>query len=50
MLRTQDAANFNAWFSAYLAGDTKGQQVAEKRFRPQYDVAFRAWLATHPFT
>jgi hypothetical protein len=49
-LRTQDAANFNAWFAAYLAGNTPGGQVAERRFRPEYDVAFRAWLATKPFT
>lgn len=49
-LRSQDAANFNAWFTAYLLGDRHGERVAEKRFRPQYDVAFRAWLATKPFT
>src|SRR5262245_813601 len=49
-LRSQDAANFNAWFYAYLAGNGRGEQVAENRFRPQYDVAFRAWLATGPFT
>jgi hypothetical protein len=49
-LRSQDAANFNAWFTAYLLGDRRGQQVAERRFRPQYDVAFRAWLRTKPFT
>jgi hypothetical protein len=48
--RSQDAANFNAWFSAYLAKDRAGERVAEKRFRPEYDVAFRAWLALHPFT
>jgi hypothetical protein len=48
--RAQDASNFNAWFSAYLAGNKRGQQVAERRFRDQYDVAFRAWLATNPFT
>jgi hypothetical protein len=48
--RSQDAANFNAWFSAYLAGDKQGQRVAEARFRPSYDLAFRAWLATKPFT
>ncbi len=24
--------------------------VAERRFRPQFDVAFKAWLATDPFT
>ncbi len=49
-LRSQDAANFNAWFAAYLAGKPREAQVAEKRFRNQYDVAFRAWLATKPFT
>ncbi len=25
-------------------------RVAEERFRPQFLVAFDAWLATHPFT
>jgi len=49
-LRSQDAANFNAWFAAYLAGTKREQVVAQNRFRPQYDVAFRAWLATRPFT
>lgn len=49
-LRSQDAANFNAWFAAYLSGDQNSQRVAERRFRRQYDVAFRAWLATKPFT
>jgi hypothetical protein len=49
-VRAQDASNFNAWLSAYLAHDRTGQRVAERRFRPGYDVAFRAWLETHPFT
>src|SRR5262249_2668360 len=40
-LRSQDASNFNAWFTAYLLGDKRGEQVAERRFRPQYEVAFR---------
>ena len=48
--RSQDAANFNAWYVAYLAGNKNAERVAEKRFRPNYDVAFRAWLATKPFT
>jgi hypothetical protein len=48
--RAQDAANFNAWFAAYLGGSERAQRVAEGRFRPEYDVAFRAWLATKPFT
>jgi hypothetical protein len=49
-LRTGDAVTFNAWFGAYIAGNKNGERVAARRFRPQYDVAFRAWLATHPFT
>jgi hypothetical protein len=48
--RAQDASNFNAWFSAYLAGNANAERVAENRFRPNYDTAFRAWLATKPFT
>ena len=48
--RTADASTFNAWFSAYLTHNANGMRVAEKRFRPQYRVAFVAWLATHPFT
>ena len=48
--RSQDASNFNAWFSAYLAGNKDAERVAENRFRPNYDLAFRAWLATNPFT
>ena len=48
--RSQDASNFNAWYAAYLTGNRNAERVAEKRFRPNYDVAFRAWLATKPFT
>jgi len=48
--RATDATMFNAWFTAYLAGNKNGMRVARKRFRPQYVVAFDAWLATHPFT
>jgi hypothetical protein len=49
-LRAQDLSQFNAWFLAYLTHNTNGERVAEKRFRPAYDVAFRAWLAEKPFT
>jgi hypothetical protein len=48
--RSQDASNFNAWFTAYVAGNKNAMRVAENRFRPNYDLAFRAWLATKPFT
>ena len=49
-LRSSDGTTFNAWFSAYIAGKRNDARVAEKRFRPQYKVAFDAWMATHPFT
>jgi hypothetical protein len=48
--RAADTASFNAWFTAYIAGDQQAMEVAERRFRPQYRVAFDAWLATDPFT
>jgi hypothetical protein len=48
--RAQDASNFNAWYIGYVSGNKNAERVAEKRFRPNYDVAFRAWLATKPFT
>jgi hypothetical protein len=48
--RAADATTFNAWFTAYIAGNEDGMRVAQKRFRPEYEVAFVAWLATHPFT
>jgi len=49
-LRTFDASTFNAWFTARINGNQNGARVAVKRFRPEYRVAFEAWLATKPFT
>ena len=48
--RAADAATFNAWFTAYLLENDEAMEVAEGRFRPEYRVAFDAWLATDPFT
>jgi hypothetical protein len=45
-----DSSTFNAWFSAYVSGNQNGMVVAERRFRPAFEVAFKAWLATDPFT
>jgi hypothetical protein len=39
-----------AWFTAYVAGNKNAMQVAERRFRPQFLLAFNAWLTTDPFT
>jgi hypothetical protein len=46
--RTLDSASFNAWFTAFIAGDANAQRLAEKRMRPDYQPAFDAWLATDP--
>jgi hypothetical protein len=49
-LRNFDSTTFNTWFTAYVAGNTTSETVAERRFRPPFKVAFDAWLATDPFT
>src|SRR5215472_11178096 len=49
-LKNFDALTFNAWFSAYVAGNKQAMRVAEYRFRPNFLVAFNAWLKTDPFT
>ena len=50
--RVGDAVAFNAWFSAHAAKDENDLRVAEKyiAFLSNYGAAFRAWLATKPFT
>jgi hypothetical protein len=47
--RVGDATTFNAWFDAYITGDEEAIEVAERRFRPEFRVAFEAWIATDPF-
>jgi hypothetical protein len=46
--RTLDSASFNAWFTAFTAGDVNAERLAEKRMRPGYRPAFNAWQATDP--
>jgi hypothetical protein len=47
--RNFDASTFNTWFIAFTLDDAKKQAVAERRFRPEFKVAFDAWMATDPF-
>jgi hypothetical protein len=47
-LRNFDASTFNAWFIAYTLDNPQKEAVAERRFRPQFQVAFNAWMATDP--
>jgi len=49
-LMSFDSTMFDAWFTAYVAHNKGAMRVAEARFRPVYLAAFKAWLATHPFT
>ncbi len=49
-LRNFDAATFNSWFTAYIGGNQAAQDVAVRRFRPEFKVAFDAWIATQPLT
>jgi hypothetical protein len=46
--RTLDSVSFNAWFTAFVAGNTNAERLAARRMRPGYRPAFRAWLATNP--
>ncbi len=45
-----DVSTFNTWFAAYTFGDLQAAALAERRFRPEYRVAFDAWQATNPAT
>ena len=47
-LRNFDSITFNAWFAAAMLGRQEGMNLAERRFRPEFKVAFDAWMATDP--
>jgi hypothetical protein len=49
-LRNFDSSTFEAWFTAYAVDNPQAMALAERRFRPQFRVAFKAWRATHPET
>jgi hypothetical protein len=49
-LRSYDSSTFEDWFSAFVAGDKTAMRLAERRFRPDFKVAFVAWRATKPDT
>jgi hypothetical protein len=45
-----DALTFNNWLQARSAGQGRLEDLFIRRFSPEYEVAFEAWLKTHPFT
>ena len=47
-LRNFDASTFNAWFTAFTLNKPKKEEIAVRRFRQAFRVAFNAWLATNP--
>jgi hypothetical protein len=49
-LRNFDSSTFEAWFAAYIAGDEQAAALAERRFRPEFKVAFDAWRSQAPET
>jgi hypothetical protein len=46
--RNFDSSTFNAWFTAFTLDDPQKQAIAVRRFRPEFRVAFDAWMATDP--
>lgn len=46
--RNFDSSTFEAWFTAFTLGNRKAEAIAERRFRPEFLVAFNAWMATDP--
>ncbi len=47
-LRNFDASTFNAWFIAFTLDSPQKEAIAVHRFRPEFLVAFNAWMATDP--
>jgi hypothetical protein len=43
-----DSLAFNAWFGAAAIGNQQAMKIAERRFRPEFKVAFDAWIKTDP--
>ena len=46
--RLYDALTFSEWLKAYAGGNQKIADLFERRFRPEYRVAFDAWMRTDP--
>jgi hypothetical protein len=47
--RNFDSSTFQAWSAAAVAGNQQLMAAAERRFRPEFHVAFLAWIVTDPF-
>jgi hypothetical protein len=49
-LRIDDLLYFNEWLNAERGGERALATIYERRFRPEFVPAFRAWIAQKPFT
>jgi len=47
--RLYDTSTFGFWLQAKAQGDERDAKLFERRFRPEYRPAFKAWLKTDPF-
>lgn len=47
--RLYDITTFNAWAAAQVAGNDKLAAFYQRRFRPEYAIAFSAWWKLDPF-
>src|SRR6266436_2079770 len=47
-LRNFDSSTFNAWYIAYTLNNSQKEAIAIRRFRPEFRIAFNAWMATDP--
>ena len=45
-----DIATFVQWTDAHLTGDAELAGFYRRRFRPEFEPAFDAWIAAEPFT
>jgi len=48
--RLFDSQVFSQWLNAYETGNATLAHIYERRFRPEFTVAWNAWMATDPFT
>jgi hypothetical protein len=49
-IRLNDSISVNNWLNAWLQGNIKLANTFQRRFSPQLQLAYQAWLATNPFT
>jgi hypothetical protein len=48
-LRIYDEVLVNNWLNAHATGNTPLENVFRRRFRPEFELVFEAWLALDPF-